>query len=158
MNIGQAIDELVFYSKECGLIDERDSAYAVNMLLDALSLTEHTAGEPTGKYTLSEILGAICDYAAEVGIIENNSVVYRDLFDTRIMGLLTPRPSEVIRRFDELYACDPAKATDYFYALCRNSVLVSLEEISELTEVAHLNLYGSKATFRVAEGHKGFSL
>jgi len=63
--------------------------------------------------------------------LENNSVVYRDLFDTKIMGLLTPKPSEVIRTFDALYAVSPLHATNYFYALCRNSDYIRTYRIAK---------------------------
>ena len=69
---------------------------------------------------MQDILGAILDYACENGLCEN-SVVYRDLFDTKIMGLLTPRPSEVIRAFKSKYAESPEAATDYYYNLSRKS-------------------------------------
>ena len=70
---------------------------------------------------LEEILKGICDYAAESGLIENDSVVYRDLFDTKIMGLLTDRPSNVIRRFREDYAQSPQKATDAHYKFSQDT-------------------------------------
>ncbi len=71
---------------------------------------------------LEEILGRMCDYACEHGLIAEDSVVYRDLFDTKIMGMLMPRPSEVIRRFRELYETEsPMAATDYYYKLSKDS-------------------------------------
>ena len=71
---------------------------------------------------LEEVLKGMLDYAYEKGILKENSVVYRDLFDTKIMGLLMPRPSEVIRHFHELYEqVSPEAATDYYYKLSRDS-------------------------------------
>ena len=71
---------------------------------------------------LEEILGSMCSYAYEKGIIEGDSVAYRDLFDTKIMGTLMPRPSEVIRKFRELYEKEsPKAATDYYYKLSQDS-------------------------------------
>ena len=71
---------------------------------------------------LEEILKEMLDYAAEKGMLEADSVVYRDLFDTKIMGLLMPRPSEVIRKFYDLYKeVSPEAATGYYYDLSRNS-------------------------------------
>ena len=71
---------------------------------------------------LEEILGSMCSYAYEKGIIEGDSVAYRDLFDTKIMGMLMPRPSEVIRKFRELYEKEsPKAATDYYYKLSQDS-------------------------------------
>ena len=142
MNIGQAIDELVLYAVDRGLIGERDSAYAVNMLIDTLGIKEHCASQATGKYKLSEILGVICDYAVNTGIVENDSVVYRDLFDTRIMGLLTPRPSEVIKRFYELYEKDPCEATDYFYAICKDSNYIRTDRIEKDLKWIYPSKYG----------------
>ena len=68
---------------------------------------------------LEEILTDINDFAFENGLIPDNGVTQRDLFDAKIMGLLTPRPSEVIAKFRELYKEDPAKATDWYYAFSR---------------------------------------
>jgi len=71
---------------------------------------------------LEAILGRMCDYAFAQGMITENSVVYRDLFDTKIMGMLMPRPSEVIRKFHELYDTEsPMAATDYYYKLSKDS-------------------------------------
>ena len=78
------------------------------------------AADETGN--LEEILKEMLDYAAEKGMLAADSVVYRDLFDTKIMGLLMPRPSEVIRKFYDLYKeVSPEAATDYYYDLSRNS-------------------------------------
>ena len=119
-NINKSITQLVNYATARGLIAAEDRAWAINALLAKLGLAEYTeeAAEPA---PLEEILADINDYAAEVGLIEENSVGYRDLFDTAVMATLTPRPSEVIRRFGELYEKDPAAATDYFYNLCLSS-------------------------------------
>ena len=65
---------------------------------------------------INEILDKLCDVAAEKEIIVD-SITYRDLFDTAIMGVLTPRPSQVIEKFNTLYAESPEKATDYYYKL-----------------------------------------
>lgn len=118
MNICARIQQLVNYAEKNGLIEPTDRAYAINALLSRLGLAEYTE-EPVADASLEEILSAINDYAAENGLIAENSVGYRDLFDTSVMAVLTPRPSEVIRRFEELYREDPEKATDYFYHLCR---------------------------------------
>ncbi len=71
---------------------------------------------------LEGILGRMCDYAFEKGLIAENGVVYRDLFDTKIMGMLMPRPSEVIRKFRELYETEsPVAATDFCYKISCDS-------------------------------------
>lgn len=113
--INESIKKLVTYGIETGLITSEDKIYTTNLIIDALGLDAYT--EPAEAYTdvnLEEALGEICDYAVAQGIIEDG-IVYRDLFDTRIMGLMTPRPHEVISKFRELYAQSPEKATDYYY-------------------------------------------
>ena len=128
MNINTAICALLDHAEKTGLIDKLDRAYSANKILECLGLSEYTP-EVVGEYELAEILGAICDFAFEKGLIENNSVVYRDLFDTKIMGLLCPRPSEMIGKFEELYKTSPELATDYFYAYSINSNYIRADRI-----------------------------
>ena len=75
------------------------------------------SGDPDLEETLNELL----DDAAKRGLLEHNSVVYRDLFDTKLMDCLMPRPGEVVKKFEELYAKSPQEATDYFYKLSQDS-------------------------------------
>ncbi len=119
MNINEAVFSLVSYAEKQGLIEKEDKIFAVNRIIEALSMASIEKAEPADA-PLEEILKAILDYACENGLCEN-SVVYRDLFDTKIMGLLTPRPSEVIKRFNEEYEKSPEAATDYYYHLSRKS-------------------------------------
>lgn len=120
MNIYEAIAALVQYAEKEKLIEKEDRVFALNRLLEALQLDSFEEEPINGEYELKEILEVILDYACENGLCEN-SVVYRDLFDTKIMGLLTPRPSEVIREFNSKYAESPEAATDYYYNLSRKS-------------------------------------
>ena len=114
------IGALVAYGLEKGLIEEADAVWARNRLLDILSLDAYEpAGEKAGE-TLEEILKAILDDAAARGVIDGG-ITSRDLLDTRLMGVLTPRPSQVIGRFRALYAEDPKAATDWYYALSCDS-------------------------------------
>ena len=114
-----AILGLVRYALNCALIEESDTAYVTNGLLAALGCTDFDPTAPATEAPLEELLSALCDYAGETGLIEGDSIVARDLFDTKLMGILTPRPSEVIRTFTAL-AEDPEAATDWFYKLCRD--------------------------------------
>lgn len=117
------IRKLVQYGLLTGLVPEEDKIYTTNRLLELFGLLElqdldedaFAEVENTGVEDLEAILSAMLDYAFEAGLMEENSVVYRDLFDTKIMSVLLPRPSEVIRKFRELYKEDPGKATDYYY-------------------------------------------
>ena len=128
MTINSAISALVDYSIEHKLIESCDEAYAVNSLLSVLRLSEFQR-EEYEKVSLDKILDFICDFAYEKGLIENNSVVYRDLFDTKVMGVFTARPSEVISKFYKLYETSPEDATDYFYALSCDSNYIRRDRI-----------------------------
>ncbi len=119
MNIFARIQELLDYAEKNDLIEKEDRIYSRNMLLDALKLEAWEDAATDEGAEIEDILRDICDYAFENGIIPDNGVTQRDLFDTRIMGLLTPRPSEVIRKFKALYAESPEKATDWYYAFSR---------------------------------------
>ena len=112
--INLRIAQLVNYGLSCSLFEQEDKTYITNQLLEALFLDEYNEPENIPEAGLEEILGGILDYAVEKGIIED-SIVYRDLFDTKIMGILTPRPSDVKKKFFELYDKDPAAATDWYY-------------------------------------------
>ena len=119
--IYSAIKKLVTYGLQKEFFKEQDRVYITNKIIDALQLDDYV--EPDGDFTdivLEDTLKEILDYAIEKGIIED-SIVYRDLFDTRIMGLMLPRPSEVTDRFYSLYKESPVAATDYFYNLSCDS-------------------------------------
>ena len=120
--IFESIKKLVTYGLERGLIEESDRVYTTNRLLEALDLEEYD--EPAEEFSnvdLESTLKELLDYAVEKGLTEN-SIVYRDLFDTKLMGLLTPRPSEVDTKFWGLYNHQSAKvATDYFYKLSQDT-------------------------------------
>ncbi len=119
MNIFARIQELLIYAEKKGLIEKEDRIYSRNLLLDALKLEAWEEVPADENAEIEDILRDICDYAFENGIIPDNGVTNRDLFDARIMGLLTPRPSEVIRTFKALYAESPEKATDWYYDFSR---------------------------------------
>lgn len=121
--IFQNIDKLVSYGVLTGLIKEEDKIYVTNRLLTKLGLDsyEETGAVCNSQEELDDILGAITDYAASKGMLENDSVVYRDIFDTEIMDTLTPMPSTVIDNFNRLYEKSSKEATDYFYKLSCDS-------------------------------------
>ena len=120
MNICNFVEDLIAYAEDKALIEASDRVYATNRVLEALKLSDFAPEAHERVAELESILGTICDYAVSVGLCED-SVVYRDLFDTAVMGLLMPRPSEVVRKFDALYAISPEAATDYFYKLSGDS-------------------------------------
>lgn len=116
------IADLVTYGIQSGLITEADKNYTVNELLELFHLEEYEApAESSREICLEKTLCNLLDYAYEKGILQENGVVYRDLFDTKIIGLLTPRPHEVVEKFWNLYNESPAAATDYFYKLSQDT-------------------------------------
>ena len=128
----ESIKKLVTYGLETGLITESDRVYTTNRLLEALGLDDYE--EPQGEYKdidLESTLKELLDYACEKGLCED-SVVYRDLFDTKLMGLLTPRPSEVDAKFWFTYDHPSAHAaTDYFYNLSQDPVYIMRSRIKK---------------------------
>ena len=120
MNIYEAINSLVEYGVRENLIENEDKVWAVNRILEILNMDSMETDAEVKDADLEEILKVILDYAVEKGICED-SIVYKDLFDTKVMGVLTQRPSEVIKTFREKYAVSPEAATDYYYHLARKS-------------------------------------
>ena len=114
MKIETYIDSLVSYAMNTGLAEPEDHQVLLNRLLDLLGMEDYTPSEEVLTEDLEEILAGILSYAVEKGLCEDG-ITARDIFDTRIMGALTPMPREVIRTFRELYAEDPVKATDWYY-------------------------------------------
>ncbi len=118
------IKKLVLYGLHTGLIEEEDKIYTINKLIELFGLDspeEYGSGAEAAEEDLESILKDMTDYAYETGILSEDGIVYRDLFDTKIMGMLVPRPSEVIRRFKELYAISPKKATDFYYQFSQDT-------------------------------------
>lgn len=120
--ISTSVKKLVKYALDNELIKKADEIYITNILLGILKVEDFDseAEIPAEPVCLEKTLGEILDYAVENGIIEDGTVS-RDLFDTKLMGVLTPRPSAVIDRFFEEYAKTPEKATDYYYKLSQDS-------------------------------------
>ena len=119
MNRNTLIASLVRYGLDRGLIAEDDRIYAVNRLLEALSLDEYTP-EDALELPLEEILRGLLDDAVARGVC-GDDVTSRDLMDTRLMGVLTPPPHEVRARFAEQYAQAPREATDWYYRFSQDT-------------------------------------
>ncbi len=122
--IQELIRKLTAYGILTGLVPKEDQIYTINRLLELFGLEElEDASQPVdvSMEELPEILEGMLDYAYETGLMAENGVVYRDLFDTKIMSVLLPRPSEVIRKFEELYRESPRQATDFYYKFSSDS-------------------------------------
>ncbi len=120
MTVDQAVVSLAEYAVRKGLLGEEDRIWAVNRLLEVLRLDSVDADAVPENVPLEELLKTLLDYACDNGLCEN-SVVYRDLFDTKLMGALTPPPSEVRRLFREKYGESPEAATDWYYRFSRKT-------------------------------------
>ena len=114
MKIETCIDSLVSYAMNRGLAEPVDHQVLTNRLLDLLRLDDYAPSEEPQSEDLEEILAGILDHAVEKGLCDDG-ITARDIFDTRIMGAITPMPREVIEKFNRLYAVDPVRATDWYY-------------------------------------------
>ena len=132
METNVCISELIRYALDKKLIEEEDRAWATNRVLSVLGLTDFCEVPlPSERRPLAAILSDLCDSAQERGKCTAGSVVSRDLFDTELMGIFTPRPSEVIATFRLFYHNDPAAATDYFYALAKDTNYIRTDRIAK---------------------------
>ncbi len=130
--IDAAVSKLVAYALRTGLIEEGEQIWAVNAILDVMKLDSYSdTGKKWEKIDLPTVLDELMDDAYARGILKENSVVYRDLFDTKLMGRLTPRPSQVVKKFQSLYREDPRKATDWYYAFSQNTNYIRQDRIAK---------------------------
>ena len=126
------ISRLVNYGLQRGLIAQEDKAYAANRMLALLGLREFEP-QPVEEelHTPVEPLEALCQYAAEQGIIDPDTRDGRDQFDTELMNCLMPRPSQVVKEFYSLYDQDKEAATDYYYDLARSSNYIRVDRVEK---------------------------
>lgn len=129
--IDTAVAKLVRYAENTGLIAPEDHIWAVNTLLEALKLDSYE--EPVlddAPIDLPTVLDELMDDAHARGVMENDSIVYRDLFDTSLMGRLTPPPREVIAKFRALYAQNPVEATNWYYRFSQDTNYIRRDRIA----------------------------
>ena len=132
ININLEIEKLVTFAINSKLIENEDRIYCRNRLLSILKLDswEETTATEIPKYP-SEILDKICDWAFENGLIEDNSVTFRDLFDTELMNVFVSKPSEMINKFKNLYKESPKLATDFYYDFAKNSNYIRMDRVDK---------------------------
>ncbi|MCI9075260.1 MAG: UDP-glucose--hexose-1-phosphate uridylyltransferase [Dorea sp.] len=119
--LSKNIKKLVQYGIDTGLTPECERTYTTNLLLEVLHEDDYEDVDIAGEeINLEDILKALLDEACKRGIIED-SVVYRDLFDTKLMNCLMPRPAQVQKEFAKRYEKTPKEATEYFYKLSQDS-------------------------------------
>jgi len=139
--IYQAINDLVGYAMRNQLIQADDRIWATNRLMDAVKLSDWQQPEIEQQRPLEDILADILDYAVKNGIIEED-ITSRDLFDTELMGRLTPRPSQIRNTFAEKYEISPEVATDWYYKLSQDTDYIRRYRIAKDMKWAAETEYG----------------
>ena len=141
MKIETYIDSLVSYAMNTGLAEPVDHQVLTNRLLDLLRIDDYAPSDEPQSEDLEEILAGILDYAVAKGLCDDG-ITARDIFDTRIMGAITPMPREVIGIFNELYAQDPVKATDWYYQFSCNTDYIRRYRIAKDMRWKYASEYG----------------
>lgn len=122
MRLQKEIKKLVQYGLDHHLIEPEDTIYTINRYLEIFHLDEYEDPDISGEeIVLEDVLNNLLNEAYDRYLVKGNDVVTRDLFDTALMGVLTQRPSQVIRNFWKVYREDPKKATDFFYDFSQNT-------------------------------------
>lgn len=142
MSVNYLINQLLRYGIDNGLIEEYDAIYCANRLIDILGVKQFTF-EKTEDIEISRLLKAICDYAYENKIIDSNDVTTYDLFDTLIMDVIMPRPSEVLNKFSSLYKKDKVLATNYYYNLSIKSNYIRKDRLDKNICFKYNSKYGA---------------
>ncbi|HJA06128.1 MAG TPA: UDP-glucose--hexose-1-phosphate uridylyltransferase [Candidatus Mediterraneibacter pullicola] len=117
----ESIKKLVQYGIDTGLTPESEKIYTINLLLDLFHEDDYEdICRDTDNIVLEDVLKDLLDEAVRRGIIEDG-ITYRDLFDTKIMNCLMPRPAQIHEQFWKKYDVSPETATDYYYKLSQDS-------------------------------------
>lgn len=140
--IYEAVQNLINYALRCDIITSDDELVIRNQLMQALGLTNwSTPLQTNNELSIEEILRSITDYACQSGNVED-TVASRDLFDTKIMGILTPFPHEVIRIFHQKYSESPNTAADWYYKFSKSLNYVRAERIARDIKWTYRSEYG----------------
>lgn len=138
--MNEAVNQLISFALKNQLIDECEADYSANLLIDLLKISEFKRLR-TEEASLYDVLDRMLDYAVKVGLIQD-TVTERDLFDTRIMNCVMPRPGEVTSRFDSLYKQSAEAATEYYYSLSINSNYIRKSRTDQNILFSHDSDYG----------------
>ena len=126
------IERLLQFALKNKIIEEMDIIPSRNALLDLLKVNEPNLEKAAYEDIKGpqEILNNITDYAFSHGLLSSNTTTARDLFDTRVMGVLMPRQSEVAKNFYDIYnKKGPKQATDEYYKLSKSSKYIRMDRI-----------------------------
>ncbi|MBS4192099.1 UDP-glucose--hexose-1-phosphate uridylyltransferase [Bacillus sp. FJAT-49705] len=139
--IFQYVQQLIDQAIAAQLMEQDDEIYARNQILSLLQLAEYKESIGEGQVMIPDLLDLIVDYACEQGIIENRSDE-KEIFSSKIMNCLLPRPSTVNKFFYEKYKQDPLSATNFFYQLSKNSNYIQMKQIKKNIEYKVSTEYG----------------
>ena len=132
MDLQKDIKKLVTYGLDKKLIMPEDEIYTINQYLEVFRLDEYNDPDITGEeIILPEILDRLTDAAYDRYIIKSDDIVTRDLFDTKLMGILTPKPSQVIKEFRTYYEESPKKATEFFYEFSQDTNYIRRDRVKK---------------------------
>ena len=138
------ISQLIEYAVRRGWLADADRVWASNRLIHALRMDGFGGLVPVDELPpIRAILNPLCDYAYEHGVIDGNSATWYDLLDTELIGIVTPRPSEVIARFRELYRRSPREATDWYYAFSGDTDYIRRDRIAKDVQWPADTAYGT---------------
>ena len=135
MSLQEEILKITKYGEQKELIEHNDRNYVINQYMELYGIDSFEVSEVQScmiknqKIELMEVLKNLTDIAVEMGLVTEDSITERDLFDTKLMGILTARPSEIARNFWWHYEGSPEKATEYFYRLCQNTNYIRMDRI-----------------------------
>ncbi len=142
MNIESLISALIKYAEDKKLITADENIFARNRVIECLGISDWNATESVSDMTIDEILDGMCDYAIEKGII-SGTAESRDLFDTKIMGVLTAFPREIIGKFKDDYTVSPEKATNEYFEWNKNINYVRAGRIAKDLKWGYDSEYGT---------------
>lgn len=128
--INALITELVSYGIRTGLVADADRVFVTNQLLELFDVIEYEPEKIAAERELAAILDDLLDYAFSQGLLKEDTVTMRDLLDTKIMGILTPAPSVIRKRFSDIYSVDPRMATDYYYKFSQTTNYIRRDRIA----------------------------
>lgn len=140
--VQNALENLVNYGIEKQMIAEVDKIYVVNIMMGILQISEYTPPVKMEVLPLEKTLNILLDDAIARGVIED-SIVFRDLLDTKLMGVMTPFPREVRNQFDELYRKSPQAATDWYYDFSCNTDYIRRYRIAKDRKWKTKSKYGT---------------
>lgn len=129
--MNQALNALIDYAIKNNMIEASDSVYCTNRILNLIGETAFTPAEHGDYENIEKILEPLLDAAYKNGKLEQNTTTFRDILCADIMDVLTPKPSQIIRKFGLEYQKSPKDATDYFYNLSKNNNYIVTERIKK---------------------------